>query len=88
MLSLINKIKKTEKYEIRRKNKQTKFRLVCYHVFLLFHQKVKMVLWSYGQYAHSGIRVQPKTKKNDKLGKRAISLKNDSQDSKADFSQE
>ena len=34
---------------------------------------------------HSGIRVQPNTRKNDKFEKRAISLKNSSPDSKADF---
>ena len=41
--------------------------------------------WSYGQYSHSGIRVRPKTMKNDKLRTRSISLKNSSPELKADF---
>ena len=38
-------------------------------------------------HADSGIRVRPKTRENDKFEKRAISLKNSSPDSKADFSE-
>ena len=41
----------------------------------------------YGRYAHSGIRVRPKTRTNDKFKKRTIYLKDSSPDSKADFSE-
>ena len=40
-----------------------------------------------GRYAHSGIRVRPKTTTNDKFEKMSLSLKNDTPDSKADFSE-
>ena len=38
-----------------------------------------------GRYAHSGIRVRPKKKENDKFEKRAVALKNSRPDSKADL---
>ena len=57
--------------------------LVFYHDILLCYQNGKC---PHGQYAHSGIKVQPKTRKNDKFEKRAISLKDSSPASKADFS--
>ena len=52
---------------------------------MIFHYFTKTWKWSYGQYAHSGIRVRQKTRKNDKIEETAIFLKNSSLDSKADF---
>ena len=36
---------------------------------------------------HSGIRVRPKTRKNDNFEKKTLCIKNSSPDSKADFSE-
>ena len=36
---------------------------------MIFHFITKQLKWSYGRYAHSGIRVRPKTRKNDKFEK-------------------
>ena len=49
-----------------------------------FHDFTKKTTRSYGRYAHSGIRVRPKTKENDKFGKNSIS-KNNSPGLKATF---
>ena len=50
--------------------------------FIFFTKKWK---WSYGRYAHSGIRVWPKSRNKIKFEKRALPLKNNSPDSKADL---
>ena len=56
-------------------------------LYYVFHDFTKTRKLSYGRYTHSGIRVRPETRKNDKFGKRALSLKNSSADSKAVFSE-
>ena len=67
------------------KTQKPKIRPVCYHVFNNF---TKSRIWSYGRYAPSGIRVQPKTRKRDMFAKKCISLKNRSLNkTKCDFSQ-
>ena len=48
-----------------------------------FFTKSKMILWS--THTHSGIRVWPKTTKNDKFEKMTVSLKNNSPGLKVDF---
>ena len=50
-----------------------------------FASVYKNIKWSHGQYAHSGIRVRPKRRKNDKFEKWIISVKNSSLDCNADF---
>ena len=55
---------------------------------MTFHLFTEQWKWSYGQYTHYGIRVQPKTTNNDKFEKRSLSLKNSSLDLKAVFSQQ
>ena len=58
------------------KTPKTKIRLVSYHfVFILVTEKSK---WCQGRCTHSGIRVRPKTRKNDKFEKWYISFKNSS----------
>ena len=52
-----------------------------------FDFSTKKIKLSDGRYAHSRIRVRPKTRKNAQFEKRALSLKNSSPDSKADFSE-
>ena len=54
--------------EIRRENQKNNILLVFYYVF---HYLTKKWKWSYGQYTHSGIRVRPKTRENDKFEKKA-----------------
>ena len=53
---------------------------------MICHLCTKSRRWSYGRYAHSGIRVRPKTRENDKFRKRPISLKNNSLKLKVCFS--
>ena len=57
------------------KTQKPKIRLVFYNVFHIFN---KSRIWSYGRYAHSGIRVRPKTRKKCMFAKKGISLKNSS----------
>ena len=45
----------------------------------------KSRIWSYGRYAHSGIRVRPKTRKKDMFAKKGISLKDSSLKLKVGF---
>jgi len=61
--------------ENERKPKNPGFDL-CFTMF--FHNFTKSRIWSYGRYAHSGIRVRPKTRKKDMFAKKGISLKNSS----------
>ena len=79
-MNLTNK-QRNRKWE---KTQKPKIRLVFYNVFHIF---TKSLIWSYGRYAHSGIRVRPKTRKNDKFEKRPLFLKNNSPGLKADFPQ-
>ena len=54
---------------------------------MIFHYFTKKWKWFYGQYAHYGIRVWQKTMKKVKFEKKAVSWKNSSPGSKADFSE-
>ena len=75
------KIKTSTKIKIQdKKPKQKRFDQCCYQDFRNWTE----TKWFYGRYAHSGIRVRPKTKTNDKFEKNA-SLKKCRPDSKADF---
>ena len=66
------------------KTEKTKIREMFYTDCVVVYEKIKL---SYGQYTHSGIRVQPKTRENDSFEKKLLSPKNSSPDSKADFSE-
>ena len=71
MLSSMNSSNKqrNRKWE---KTQKPKIRLLIYHVFHLF---TKSRIWSHGRYAHSGIRVRPKTRTKYMFTKKGISLK-------------
>ena len=64
------------------KSKKPRSDLCFTMIFMFLRKKWK---WSYGQYAHSGIRVRPKLRKNDKFEKRALFPKNNSPGLKVDF---
>ena len=80
MLSSMNSSNKqrNRKWE---KTPKPKIRLVIY-IFSFF---TKSLIWSYGRYTHSGIRVRPKTRNKYMFAKRPISLKNSSLKLKAWF---
>ena len=61
--------------ENERKPKNQRFDL-CFTMF--FHIFTKSRIWSYGRYAHYGIRVRPTTRKKNMFTKKGISLKNSS----------
>ena len=81
-LSSIND-KNKQRNQKSEKSQKTKIRIVFYPDFSLFYQKVKMILWSIHTFWYKGSSGK---KENDKFEKRALSLKNSSPDSKADFS--
>ena len=57
-------------------------------VLQYFHFFTKSQILSYGRYAHSGIRVRPKTRKKNMFAKKGISVKNSSlKHSKCDFAE-
>ena len=64
MLSSMN-LTNTQRNQKWEKTIKSVIRLVIYHGFSFF---TKSRIWSCGRYAHSGIRVRPKTKKNCKFG--------------------
>ena len=81
-VNLDRQSKKTQKSKIRENPTNQDSTSVLLRVLHYFTKKWKR---SYGQYAHSGMRVRPKKIKNGKFEKRTMSLKHSSPDSKADF---